>query len=87
MAVGTDPSWSPDGSLLLFKAFDAARKELWVITARRDGRDLRRLARGVHPQWSPDGARIVFMQDRGMASDIWVMAADGLDRRCLTCRQ
>jgi Tol biopolymer transport system component len=85
VASGTDPSWSPDGVLLLFKTFDRASKQLWIATVRPDGTDLRRLALGVHPHWSPDGHRIAFMQDARDRTDIWVMDRDGARPRCLTC--
>jgi Tol biopolymer transport system component len=85
VAQGTDPSWSPDGTVLLFKVLGQSADELWIATAFPDGTGLRRLSRGAHPQWSPDGQRIVFMLDRGMDADIWVMGRDGTNRRCLTC--
>jgi TolB protein len=86
VAAGTDPSWSPDGRLVLFKAM-AASGELWVSVVEPRSRAVRRLARGVHPQWSPDGRAIVYMRDRpDGGSDVRIMARDGSGDRCLTCR-
>jgi Tol biopolymer transport system component len=86
VASGTDPSWSPDGRLLLFKTFDAKTNQLWVATTSPDGGVVRTLAPGVHPQWSPDGRRIVFMRHRDDGgADIWVIDRDGADARCVTC--
>ena len=88
LAVGTDPSWSPDGSLILFKIPNnqSGGFGLEVSTIRPDGSALTRLAPGVHPSWSHDGQRIAFMgetnQDR---TDIWVMNRDGTNKKCLTC--
>ena len=86
-ASGTDPSWSPDGRLILFKVFDDPTQQLWISTVSPDGTGLRRLAPGVHPDWSPDGSRIVYMRDRADGgTDVWIMNRDGRGDRCLTCR-
>ncbi len=86
VASGTDPSWSPAGTSILFKTFDEATKELWVATVRPDRALVRRLAPGVHPQWSPDGHSIAFMQEGAAGrTDIWIMSGDGLRKKCLTC--
>ena len=87
VCAGTDPSWSPDGTRLLFKVWDASDKTLYVTTARPDGSEMRRLAKGVHPQWSPDGKQIVFMREEQDDTHVWVMADDGSAARCLTCGQ
>jgi Tol biopolymer transport system component len=50
IAPGTDPSWSPDGALVLFKTPDESG-QLWVSTVDPSTRTVRRLAKGVHPQW------------------------------------
>ena len=90
LAVGTDPSWSPDGSLILFKTPTnrSGGFGLEVATIYADGSSLTRLAPGVHPSWSHDGQRITFMgetsEDR---TDIWVMNRDGTNKKCLTCGQ
>jgi Tol biopolymer transport system component len=83
---GTDPSWSPDGSHLVFKVWDEKAQQLFITTVRRDGTDARRLGPGVHPHWSPDGKRIAFMRETGDRMDVWVMAHDGTDQRCVTCQ-
>jgi Tol biopolymer transport system component len=86
VASGTDPSWSPDGRLILFKSFDRDTRQLWISTVQPDGKGMRRLEKGVHPHWSPDGRRIAFMQDRpGGRADIVIMDRDGGHPRCLTC--
>ena len=54
VAVGTDPSWAKDGSLILFKAPDDKTNKLWISTVAPNGTGERRLAVGVHMQLSPD---------------------------------
>ena len=87
VAVGTDPSWSKDGSLVLFKAPDDKTNKLWISTVAPNGTGERRLAAGVHMQFSPDGRRIVFMRDgEDGNAHVWVMNADGTGATCISCR-
>ena len=86
VASGTDPSWSRDGQLILFKTLDEATQQLWISTVSPTGEGLRRLTPGVHPTWSPDGSRIAYMRDRDDGgTDIWIMNRNGGAGRCLTC--
>ena len=84
LTQGTDPSWSPDGTKILFKT--PREGELHIATIEVRGNRLRILSQGVHPVWSPDGSRIAYLVERLGSSDIWVMRADGSDKQCLTCR-
>lgn len=88
------PSWSPDGTRLIFNSQRAGNSDIWVVNV--DGTGLRNLTR--HPaldspaSWSPDGGHIVFGSTRRSPSgapmrlvgDIYVMEADGSDVRRLT---
>ncbi|MGH7569793.1 MAG: BamA/TamA family outer membrane protein [Gemmatimonadales bacterium] len=69
------PSWSPDGSQLVFTGFDGGLSDLFIVN--RDGSDLRRLTNDkyadLHPAWSPDGRTIAFSTDRGGATDFGVL--------------
>lgn len=51
------PSWSPDGSTLLF-TFNPGDTDIYVANA--DGSDERLLMSGHAASWSPDGSRIEF---------------------------
>ena len=86
VASGTDPSWSRDGTLILFKTLDERTQELWISTVLPTGEGLKRLAPGMHPNWSPDGLRIAYMADRkDGGADVWIMHRDGSAAHCLTC--
>jgi len=76
-AAGQDasPSWSPDGTQLVFERGG----EVYVMNA--DGTAPRNLtnnpASDVEPAWSFDGAKITFKSNRAGDSQIFVMNADG----------
>jgi Tol biopolymer transport system component len=63
----TQPSWSPDGSRLVFQAYRDGNYHLWTVAT--DGSGLRQLTDGPfdhrEPRFSPDGSSIVFASDRG----------------------
>jgi Tol biopolymer transport system component len=60
------PCFSRDGNWIAFdgykEGFNNSSAESWI--ARRDGRDLTRLAYGATPRWSPDGKRLLFVRER-----------------------
>jgi len=65
------PSWSNDGTRLVFTGFDGGLSDLFIIN--RDGTGLRRLTNDkfgdMQPTWSPDGKTIAFATDRGGETD------------------
>jgi Tol biopolymer transport system component len=82
-AFDFNPTWSPDGSRLLFLGFE----DLYVMNA--DGSGRVRLVEGRpevgSARWSPDGRMIAFTfqgfdDDEEFFIDLWVMRSDGSDR-------
>ena len=83
-----EPSWSPDGSQIVFASDRAGGPAIYVMNA--DGSNQRALTdpstASLTPSWSPDGQRIAYAStgpnapgeqavDTGF--EIWVMNADG----------
>jgi Tol biopolymer transport system component len=72
----TTPSWSPDGTQLVFTGYDGGLSDLFVVRA--DGTGLRRLTEDkyadLHPVWSPDGKTIAFATDRGGETNFKTLA-------------
>jgi Tol biopolymer transport system component len=86
------PSWSPDGTRLVFYSDRDGDDEIWV--AHSDGADPRRVTEGTGrasaPAWSPDGNRFAYVRsldepgDADARSDVWIANADGSDPRQVT---
>ncbi len=72
----TNPSWSPDGTRLVFTGYDGGISDLYVVN--RDGTGLRKLTddkyANLQPVWSPDGRTIAFVTDRGPETDFSMLA-------------
>jgi Tol biopolymer transport system component len=80
------PTWSPDGSKILFQS---ARDGNWEIyTMNPDGSGQSRLTdhpdSDTHPAWSPDGTWITFHSDRDGNTEIYRMSAYGSSETRLT---
>jgi hypothetical protein len=71
----TGPSWSPDGSRIVFSGHLGGISDLYIVNA--DGSQLVQLTNDRHgdlqPQWSPDGRKIAFASDRGEETDFNVL--------------
>jgi Tol biopolymer transport system component len=86
---GAAPSWSPDGSQLVFARGNS------IFTIRRNGAGRKRItvvsnteAELIAPQWSQDGRRILYQVDTfSRRPSIWTMNSDGTHRtRVVTIR-
>lgn len=80
------PSWSPDGSKIVFTSNRDGHWEIYVMNA--DGSDQLRLTRSPannwSPSWSPDGKKILFSSFRDRNWEIYVMNSDGSNPTRLT---
>jgi TolB protein len=86
LAVDTSPSFSPDGSQIVFNSDRGGAPQLYVMNA--DGSGVRRISFGsgryTAPVWSPDGHLIAFVKQQGQSFSVGVMAPDGSGERLLT---
>src|SRR5687767_14636793 len=82
-----DPSWSPDGTKVVFSSTRSSVIDLYVMAADGTGTAQRLTTDAgaeTDPAWSPDGATIVFETARDGNADLWAIDADGTDQRNLT---
>lgn len=88
----TYPSWSPDGSRLVFAKTERASidagitsKRIWSMDG--DGsnpRPLATFADARHPIWSPDGEWVAFDAATPNGRQVHAVRPDGRDLRCVT---
>ncbi len=82
-----NPSYSPDGSRVVFSAGRAETSEIWTCT--RDGEGCTQLtwtdnANTGDPGWSPDGRFIAYYSTLGGRARIYTIPAQGGEARVLT---
>jgi Tol biopolymer transport system component len=81
VAVGDSPTWSPDGSTLVFAA-SSANSPISTVPA-TGGATTTVAQRGSTPEYSPDGSEIVYANDKA----IRIVDLDGTgDRKVLRAR-
>jgi TolB protein len=93
-----DPTWSPDGTQIVFEKEASDRTLLWLMDAdgsnKRMVADDKRGASNFSPVFTPDGTRIVYTRctrftdaatgERHFTCRIYSIATDGTDRRGIT---
>jgi dipeptidyl aminopeptidase/acylaminoacyl peptidase len=80
----THPSWSPDGSRIVFSSTrGAATHHIWSID--RNGANARQLtfdaAEHEYPRYSPQGLSILYLSNATGKRELWVMNSDGTNQR------
>jgi len=84
--IDTDPSFSPDGSKIVFESDRGGSQQIYVMNA--DGTGQRRISFGggwyASPQWSPDGEWIVFTRRGQDGRRVGIIKPDGTGERILT---
>jgi len=85
-AIDRQPTYSPDGRLILFSSNRSGNLDLWTMN--RESGALRQLTDDPAPDWdpafTPDGKHILWSSDRTGHLEIWIADADGSDARQLT---
>ncbi|MEM9331802.1 MAG: Tol-Pal system protein TolB, partial [Pseudomonadota bacterium] len=85
-AIDTAPSFSPDGSQIVFESDRGGRQQLYVMAA--GGGEAKRISFGTGrystPVWSPRGDLVAFTKQTGGQFLIGVMRPDGSNERILT---
>ncbi len=79
------PSWSPDGTQLVFTSSETGYNELHIMNvATLERRQLTYSTVGYIPSWSPDGNRILFMSNMDHGTDLYMIGTNGMGLRRLT---
>ncbi|MEL7088556.1 MAG: Tol-Pal system protein TolB, partial [Planctomycetota bacterium] len=80
------PSFSPDGSQIVFESDRSGTQQLYIMSA--SGGDARRISGGGGrygtPVWSPRGDLVAFTKQNQGRFHIGVMRTDGSEERLLT---
>src|SRR6266511_3076833 len=83
---GSDPSWSPDGTRLVFSSARGGQRDVYVASA--GGSNLVNVSKSrgydAEPAWSPDGRTIAFASVRSGAKGLYIVPASGGAARRVT---
>jgi TolB protein len=85
-SIDTSPSYSPDGSQVVFTSDRGGRAQIYVMGADGSGQSRISFGDGTYstPVWSPRGDLIAFTKQSGGEFQIGVMKTDGSGERILS---
>ena len=75
------PSWSPNGTKIVFSSYSYVNGNYDIYTMNIDGSNLTNITNtqsyDMMPSWSPDGTKIAFASDKDYNGEIYIMDIDG----------
>ncbi len=85
-ASDREPSWSFDGSYIVFSSDRGGKLDIWRVTigADRNPGIPEQLTRNAQPDAQPlvaEGGRIIFTRGRGAAAQLWTRSTAGAEQR------
>lgn len=80
----TRPSWSADGTRITYVVQAINSNTAYVVVARIDGSEVRRIAEGIEPAWSPAEDRIAYLKGQPGDFELHVVDPDGAGDRIVT---
>ncbi|MEN9754820.1 MAG: Tol-Pal system protein TolB, partial [Pseudomonadota bacterium] len=86
-AIDTSPSYSPDGSQIVFESDRGGTQQIYIMSATGGGAKRISFGEGARystPVWSPKGDYIAFTRQKGGQFAIGIMKPDGSGERILT---
>ncbi|MFL2628009.1 MAG: DPP IV N-terminal domain-containing protein [Dehalococcoidia bacterium] len=82
------PSWSPNGTKIVFCSYSYVNENYDIHTMNIDGSNLANITNtqsyDMMPSWSPDGTKIAFSSDRDYNGEIYIMEIDGSNQQNIT---
>jgi len=85
-----EPSWSPDGTKIIFDSDRDGNAEIYIMNADGSGQvniTNNPEAKDLSSSWSPDGTKIAFRLQANKISEIFIMNADGSEKVNITNNQ
>jgi TolB protein len=85
-AIDTSPSYSPDGSQIVFTSDRGGRAQIYIMNSDGSGQNRISFGDGTYstPVWSPRGDLVAFTKQTGGDFQIGVMKTDGSGERILS---
>lgn len=82
--IDNSPSWSPDGTKIVFSSARNGLNDVYIINADGTGETKLTTNGGIYPNWSPDGSKIAFVSFINGFNQIFTMSPDGSNKTQIT---